>query len=129
MAIIKSMKKKIILILILGFISGIIFYSSTAVGEFKPVSMNKPLSLVVEKARWCNKNDSSYFNNLLYRDVINDWVSSIETDSSGFNVGFHKPGNHQQTEIFGFNIGPFRGIAFDEYFVHVNLENGRLSCK
>lgn len=119
--------KKKFLILIIGFVIGLLLTVFSTEAEYKKVKMTKALSVVVEKARWCNSQELNKDD--FYRNVSNDWVSAVETDSTTVKVGFHKPGNTFYIKIFGFDLGPHSETYFDQYFVNVKIEGGKVLCQ
>ena len=119
--------KKIIRALFVGFFMGLLVTFYSVKSEYKKIKMTKALSIVVEKARWCNAQSSD--DNIIYRDVSNDWVSAIETDSTTIKVGFHKPGNTFYIKLFGYDLGPHSDTYSDQYFVNVKIERGAVLCQ
>ncbi|MCQ2108810.1 MAG: hypothetical protein MJZ05_08635 [Fibrobacter sp.] len=122
-------KKKYILTILIGFLLGLLSAVSSVEAEYKKVKMTKALSMVVEKARWCNTLRPNSDKDINFRDVSNDWVSAIETDSSTIKIGFHKPGNTFYIKLLGYDLGPHTETYFDQYFVNVKIEGGVVLCQ
>ncbi|MCQ2090734.1 MAG: hypothetical protein MJY93_10890 [Fibrobacter sp.] len=120
---------KTVLFVLSGLCAGMVVFYLSSQGEFKSVQMNEEISFIVEKARWCNENFNKK-HSFVFEDITNNWVSSFVTDSNGYVVGFHRPGNLQQNVFFGENIGPFIGNPADkEHLVYLGVKDGELICE